>query len=196
MNLTLYAVRRSVFALGVVASACLIVACGSSSSSSSSSSAASAAASGGATGRGGFANRTKLAACLKQHGVTLPSRPAGGFKRPAGGNGAGGRPGFFGGGRAANPKFQAALKACGANFGGGRFNPAQREATVDKFVTCVRQHGYNLPKPDFSGHGAIFPAKIEANAKFKTASKSCQSLLAFHPGSGPPGAGSSSTSGT
>jgi len=191
MNMNLSAVRRSAFAIGVVASACLIVACGSSSTSSSSSSSSASAAA--AAGRGGFANRTKLAACLKQHGVTLPSRPAGGFKRPAGGYGAGGRPGFFGGGRAANPKLQAALKACGATFG-GHFSSAQRDATVDKFVTCVRQHGYNLPKPNFSGHGAIFPAKIESNAKFKAASKPCQGLLAFRPpGGGPPGAGGSTT---
>jgi hypothetical protein len=192
MHTSVNIVRRSAFALGAVAVACLLVACGSSSSSSSTSSSASAAAS---TGRGGFANRTKLVACLKQHGVSLPSRPAGAGAGTGGGAsgthrfGAGGG-GFFGGagGRAANPKFAAAFKACGANFGGhfSAASGAARKATITKFVTCVRQHGYNLPTPNLTGKGSVFPAKIETNAKFKTASRACASDLAVRPPGGAP----------
>ena len=44
-------------------------------------------------------------------------------------------------------------------------------------MTCVRQHGYNLPNPNFSGKGPVFPANIQNNAKFQAASRACQSLL-------------------
>jgi hypothetical protein len=197
--------RIAVMALTVGITALCVAACGSSSSTgSNSSSSSSAAASGGP--RGG-ANRTKLVACLKSHGVTLPSRPAGagGGAPPAGSGtrrpGAGG--GFFGGGGgrfANNPKFAAAFKACGGQaFGGRRF--ALNHAAVTKFVACVKQHGYTLPAPNFSGKGAIFPASIEKNAKFQTASKACAADLrpaagaggGGAPGGGPPGSGTGTT---
>jgi len=56
-------------------------------------------------------------------------------------------------------------------------------------MTCVRQHGYSLPKPNFSGKGAVFPASVQSNPKFKSANRTCQSLLrpSGSPGS-PPGA--------
>jgi hypothetical protein len=78
-------------------------------------------------------NRSSFAECLKKHGITLPSRPAGGGappSRPAGG-GAGSAPptgaapgnggqGFPGGARSS--AFQKAIKACGG-FGGGFGGP-------------------------------------------------------------------------
>jgi hypothetical protein len=197
--LTLFAV---VAAMGVAA-------CGSSSTSSSSSSAAASA--GGAPNS---AARTKLAACLKQHGVTLPARPAG-ARTPTPGQGGygpppGGGPGFFGGGgrgagtgageRFSNLKtraaFQACAKAAGLNFrgrrSGGNFRPSQ--AAIAKFASCVKQHGYTLPKANLSGKGPVYPAKIERNETFRTAARACQSVLrpagggAGRPGAPPPGA--------
>jgi hypothetical protein len=199
----------------------LIAACGSASSSSGTASAtsststtASAAAGGPNSGR-----RAALVACLKQHGVTLPSRPAG---APPGGAAPGGAPpasggsngtgtgttgtgttprgGFFGGGGgfASNPKLRAAFQACGAKFGfrgGGRgFRGRLSRANITKYVTCVRQHGYNLPNPNFSGKGPIFPANIQSNKKFQTASRACQNLLVPPRPSGS-GSGTSTTSG-
>jgi hypothetical protein len=41
----------------------------------------------------------------------------------------------------------------------------------------VRQHGYSLPNPNFSGHGPVFPASIRSNPKFESASRPCQRLL-------------------
>jgi hypothetical protein len=191
--------RITVLALTVGITALGVAACGSSSSSStgsSSSSSSSAAAGAGGTSRTGF-DRTKLTACLKSHGVTLPSRPAGagagggtppsgsGTRRPGGG-------GFFGGGAggrfANNPKLQAAFKACGGGqaVGGGR-RFGLNHAAVTKFVACVKQHGYDLPAPNFSGKGAVFPASIEKNKKFQSASKACAADL--RPTGGPGGAG-------
>jgi hypothetical protein len=171
--------------LAVIAAAVGLAACGSSTSSSSSSSGSGASANSGAAGTGS-ARRAKLTACLKQHGVNLPARPRGvgggydfGGGPPA--NGAGGPPspgpgGPGGGGLAANPKFRAALQACGGGLGRG-FGGAPRQAAIKKFVTCVNQHGYKLPQPNLTGKGSVFPAGIQSNAKFQKASRACQSLL-------------------
>jgi hypothetical protein len=178
-------------ALALVALATLAAGCGSSSSSSSSTSTSAAA--------GSSSERTALAACMKKHGITLPAgrgpgagAPPGGAPgagsgnppadAPGSGSGtppAGGPPaGGFPGGAAGNSKVRAALKACGANFpAGGRRGGFNRQ-NIQKYVTCVRQHGYNLPNPNFSGNGPVFPANIRSNKKFQSASKACQSLLA------------------
>jgi hypothetical protein len=181
----------------------LTAACGSSSGSSKSTS-SSTTASGAAGGAGGAnpARRAALAACLKQHGVTLPARPpgAGGGPPPGSGGGSDGtgtngtgttpRRGFFGGrgGFANNPKLRAAFQACGARFGFGRgaggFRGRLSRTAITRYVTCVRQHGYNLPTPNFSGKGPVFPSNIRGNAKFQAASRACQNLLA-PPRSGP-----------
>lgn len=199
-----------------------LAACGSASSSSNttSSTTASASASGsssssGAAGGGAnSARRAQLVSCLKSHGVTLPSRPAG--SPPPGGGGSGTGTGttgtgtgttprrgfFFGGGGARNisPKMQAAFKACGAQFGfrggaRGGFGGRISHTAITSFVTCVKQHGYNLPAPNFSGKGPIFPRNIETNAKFQAASKACQHLLIPPRPSGGSGTGTSTTSG-
>jgi hypothetical protein len=181
--------RRPAPAIAVIITALLVAACGSSSSTSSSASSSSAAAA--ATGAG--LARTKLAACLKQHGVTLPARPADARRRApgAGANGGygAGAPGVFGGGGAAgagragaggpfanNPKLRAAFQACG----GGAFRARRtsfNHAAVTKFAACVNRHGYTLPAPNFSGKGPIFPARIASNKKFQAASRACASLL-------------------
>jgi hypothetical protein len=236
MNMT-YQRSRAVAALAIVVIvAVCVAACGSSSATSSSSSSSSAAA----ASTGGTANRAKLAACLKQHGVTLPSRPrsGGGYGPPPGspngngngtangttnsngngnggngnGNGSGngngngyGNSGFGngynnggvpgpGGRRSNNPKLRAAFKACGATAGfRGRGNFRPSSAAITKFASCVKQHGYTLPKPNLTGKGPVYPVSIERNAKFQSASRSCQSMLrpagGAAPGGGaPPGA--------
>jgi len=160
----------------------LVAACGSASSSSKTATSSTTASAAGAPNA---SRRAALAACLKQHGVTLPARPPGAGAAPGSGgsNGTGTTPrrGFFGGGGggfANNPKLRTALQACGARFGfggGQRFRLSR--AAITKYVTCVRQHGYNLPNPNFSGKGPVFPSNIRTNAKFQAASRPCQSLL-------------------
>jgi hypothetical protein len=191
--------RLVILATTIVATALVLVACGSSSKTSSASSSGSAAA--GAAPGGAAANRSKLVACLKAHGVTLPKRPAGAGPRANGGEGGGfgGGGGFFGGGganggaggpgaRFNNPKFRAAIQACGGNrFPQRRFEP--NKAAVTKFVVCVKQHGFNLPTPNFSGKGAIFPAAIARNKKFQAAARACASDLRPRGAPGAPGQG-------
>jgi hypothetical protein len=207
--------RRVAVALVTLAAGGLLAACGSASSgsgSATSTTTASASAAGSSTSASGTASarRGQLAACLKAHGVTLPARPAG--APPAGGSSSGGgsaggggtgtgttpRRGFFfgcgAGGRNITPKMRAAFQACGARFGGGgggAFRGRISHAAITSFVTCVKQHGYNLPAPNFSGKGPVFPRSAETNAKFQAAAKSCQHLLIPPRASG----GTSTTSG-
>jgi hypothetical protein len=171
--------RRAPLVAAVLLSGCLIAACGSSSSSTTSSSSTRAAAA-SPSGTSSNARRASLRTCLKAHGVTLPSRPAGAGGPPPGGGG----PGFFGGGGggggglANNPKFRAAVQACGGgNFRGGARRPQLSHAAVTAYVSCVRQHGYNMPSPNFSGKGGVFPTSIRTDPKFQAASKPCQNLL-------------------
>jgi hypothetical protein len=209
--------RKGLLALVVLASGVLVAACGSSGGSGTTTGTTATTASASAAGAGGpnSARRAGLIACLKQHGVTLPARPPGsggpgsgapgsggsGGTGGAGGTGTGTTPrrGFFfgGGGPAANPKLRAAFQACGAKFGfgaGGRFRARLSHTVIAKYVACVRQHGYNLPNPNFSGKGPVFPANIRSNAKFQAASRACQNLLVPPRGSAPPG-GTSTTTG-
>lgn len=190
----------------------VLAACGSSSNTSSTSTSAAAGAAGGSgaspSGEGSSAARSKFEACLKSHGVTLPPRPSG-VRRPNGAGGGGygaGGPGFFGGGgsgaagapgsgagRFNDPKLRAAIQACGGGQSSRqRFTPTR--AAVTKFVACVKQHGYNLPTPNFSGKGPIFPAGIARNKKFQAASRACASDLRA-PGTPAPGSSSAGANG-
>ncbi len=75
---------------------------------------------------------------------------------------------------------QAAFKACGANFGagGGAFRGRISHTAINNFVACVKKNGYpEMPSPNFSGKGPIFPRSVETNAKFQSASRTCQHLL-------------------
>ncbi len=196
--------RSATLLLTAALVAATIAACGSSSTTSTSTSSAAASGSGAsATGSGTGFDRSEFVACLKAHGVTLPARPAR-THRPAASAGAG-QGLFFGGGGAGgrrfanNPKLRAAFQACGGTRAfPGRRRFALSHAAVTKFVACVRQHGYDLPSPNFSGTGPIFPAGIAKNAKFQTAARACQADLrpagAAAPGA-PPGGSTTTTSG-
>jgi hypothetical protein len=181
--------QRAALLLAVLAACALLAACGSASSSSKKSTSASSSTSSSSSSRASssrgrfFADRGKLLSCLKSHGVTLPAfhrASASGSRPPAGGAFFGGGGGGFHRGAFANPKVQAALKACGANFphGAGSFTQsAAFKNRLERFVACVKKNGYALPSPNLSGKGPVFPASIEKDAKFQSAAKSCASLL-------------------
>jgi hypothetical protein len=101
------------------------------------------------------------------------------------------------------------MKACGASVpSGGRqrtapdVNSAAYRKSIEAYAACVRQNGFDLPKPNFSGKGPIFdPDEVDqADATFKKASAACQSTLRQgqgQAGGGASGSGSgSSSSGT
>jgi hypothetical protein len=207
MRITPLTSRRLLPLVATLLAGLALAACGSANSTKSATSAASAASGQGA------ARSTKLVACLKSHGVTLPAG-AGRFRRGATGasgpggagrgggflfGGGGGRPGGatgrrgFGGGFANNPKLAAAFRACGgAAFGGrpsaatlARFR-AQREKSVAAFIACVSKNGYKLPAPNYATGQSVFPKSLQTNTKFLAAAKPCEHLLTT---AGPPGGG-------
>lgn len=174
--------RRVLLVLGALVAGLAIAACGSSNSSTTTS-----AAAGSTTSTNPAARRAALLACLRQHGVNIPNRPAG--APPPGGFRGGG--GFFRG-AASNPKMRAAFQACGANFRfrGGGFRLSHTR--INNYVACIRKNGYpQMPNPNFSGKGPVFPASVRSNQKFQAASRACQSVLIPR---GAPGAGGSTNS--
>lgn len=133
--------RGQLLILAVLLAGLAIGACGGSSGAKSTSSKNTASTS--TTAHGTSAAMAAFRACLKQHGVTLPSRP-GGFRfrggtstngapptgtTPGGGYPGGGYPGggggFFGGGgrgfAGGNSKFAKAFAACGSKLPAGGF---------------------------------------------------------------------------
>lgn len=206
------AAKRMAIAVLVLLLACLgLAACGSSGSSTTTSAkAASTTASGGGTGATGARSGrfTALRECLQKNGITLPQRTPG--QRPRGGG-----EGFFGGGAGAQlPKgvtraqMQAALKKCGGGAVAGlrRINTPAFKQAFDKFVSCMRENGINLPAPNTSGNGPVFSSKglNVTSPKFRAAEQKCGADLPapVRPGGGPNGSrgvpppgGSSSPSG-
>ena len=113
--------RPACAAVGALLIALCLAACGSSSSSTTSNAGAWASAT-QPGGRRGFLQDPKVVACLKQQGVTIPSRPQGrNGGQPGGQNGqppsGQGRPNG-GQGSAQFQKLRAALQKCGVTFQG------------------------------------------------------------------------------
>jgi hypothetical protein len=203
--------RISIAALALVIGALVLAGCGGSSSSSSggssteSSTTASSSGSETATGEGkggGMFNISEEAkACLKEKGVELPEfkggegGPPGGAEgempepgeKPEGGEGD--PPGGFGGEQSEEQK--KAFEECGVEtpeFKGGaggkpNTNSAAFKKQVNEYVACVRENGYELGEPNFSGEGPVFEKAESESAEFKKASAQCQELLGGPQGS-------------
>jgi hypothetical protein len=67
--------------------------------------------------------------------------------------------------------------------GGPNVNSAAFKKQVREYVACVRENGYELAEPNFSGEGPIFEKAESESAAFKKASEQCQSLLGGPQGS-------------
>jgi hypothetical protein len=158
-----------------------------------------AAGSSSAGGRGGGTNGfAAFTTCLKQHGVTIPTRPPGGT-RPSGAPRTRGGGGFGGGAFATSGPAAAAAKACASlrptgGFGGVQGN-AQLQSELAAYRTCLSDHGVVLPTPaapasgaprrnGFGGLGAL----STADPKTAAALKACAPLRPAFAG-GRPGAG-------
>jgi hypothetical protein len=117
-----------------------------------------------------------------------PPAGAEGGEKPEGGPPAGG----FGG--EGNEEMQKAFEECGVEtpeFKGGpggeggpaNVNSAAFKKQVKEYVACVKENGYELGEPNFSGEGSVFEKSESESAAFKKASASCQSLLGGPQGS-------------
>ena len=156
-------------------------------------------------GKGGtFEISEEARACLKEKGVELPEFKGGEGGPPAGGNGEppegfeppeggelpeggpSGGEGAPGGEKLEEQK--AAFEECGAElpeFKGGpggeggkpNTNSAAFKKQINEYVACVRENGYELAEPNFSGEGPIFEKSESESAAFKKASAQCQDLL-------------------
>jgi hypothetical protein len=146
---------RAVLAVPAIAlAAASLAACGGGSSGGASAAAASTTSSGPATS-GGASGFQAYLACLKSHGVAVPTgRPAGGFgggARPSGaprGNGGGGGFGALTsttGPNAAAVKACASLRPTGGFGGGGVGNSAALQSQLTAYRSCLSDHGVTLP---------------------------------------------------
>jgi hypothetical protein len=199
--------RITIAALALVIGALVLAGCGGSSGSSSTESSTTASSSGSETaageGKGGMLNISEEAkACLKEKGVELPEFKGGEGGPPSGGEGEmpepgekpeggempeGGPPaGGFGG--EGSEEMTKAFEECGVEtpeFKGGpggagakpNTNSAAFKKQVDEYVACVRENGYELGEPNFSGEGPVFEKSESESAEFKKASAQCQELL-------------------
>lgn len=77
------------------------------------------------------------------------------------------------------PEFKAGAGAAGRP----NVNSAAFKKQVKEYVACVRENGYELAEPDFTGEGPIFEKSESESAAFKKASEQCQSLLGGPQGS-------------
>jgi hypothetical protein len=201
--------RISIAALALVIGALVLAGCGGSSSGSTAESTTTASSSGSETatgeGKGGgmFNISEEAKACLKEKGVELPGfkggeggPPSGGEKPEGGGlpGGGEGRPPAGGFGGAGSEEMKKAFEECGVEapeFKGGpggaggkpNTNSAAFQKQVNEYVACVRENGYELGEPNFSGEGPIFEKAESESAEFKKASAQCQELLGGPQGS-------------
>ena len=202
--------RVSIAVLALAAAALVLAGCGGSSGGSSTETTTSktTASSGKEGGPGGMFNISEEAkACLKEKGVELPGfkggeggPPSGAEgempepgEKPEGGEmpegGEGGPPGGFGGEQSEEQK--KAFEECGVEtpeFKGGaggrpNTNSAAFKKQVNEYVACVRENGYELGEPNFSGEGPVFEKAESESAEFKKASAQCQELLGGPQGS-------------
>jgi hypothetical protein len=201
--------RLSLAAIVLIAGGLVLVGCGGSSGGSSSAEVGTtASSSSGNPTDGQFAISEEARACLKEKGVELPEfKDSEGGGPPAGGEppegfeppqGEGPPPGGEmpeGGGFQANAK---AFEECGVELGefkapGGKGGPDVNSAAfkkqVNEYVACVRENGYELAEPNFSGKGPIFDKSESESSEFKKASAKCSDLLGGRRG----GSGSEAT---
>jgi len=125
------------------------------------------------------------ARCMRANGVDVPDPQVDGDGRVQIRPGARG----FRPGQGDQSKFQAAVEKCGTPLGNARpqLTEAQREQlqeTMLGFAKCMRQHGVDMPDPDFSGGGGLFriggPGRRgvdPSDPDFQAAQKACEPIL-------------------
>jgi hypothetical protein len=175
LRMAISAIVRS--ALGALAAAALLAACGSS-----------PAPAGSASGSASLVQLEDYAKCMRSHGIADFPDPQ---PNP------GGQGGSFsyssGPGSDLNhndPRFQAADRACQSLLPHQAPPSAQRIAGLVKLAACMRSHGFpNFPDPDSTG--AFDSSKFDPSSpQLQAAMQTCQQQsgttgpIGVHPGSG------------
>jgi hypothetical protein len=71
----------------------------------------------------------------------------------------------------------------GGEGGAPNMNSTAFKKQVKEYVACVRENGYELAEPNFSGEIPVFAQEESESAAFKKASAQCQGLLCGPPAS-------------
>jgi hypothetical protein len=155
----------------------------------------------------------EFAKCMREHGVDVPDPQSGGdgfiMVSPAPGEVAAGESTAGGpvDGQALPEEFRAADEAC-RHFlddliqdGGPRMDAEAQDRAL-AFAKCMREHGIDMPDPDFSGGGGGFSIQIGGgdgdgdgeridprSQVFQDAQKACGSLFGPEGSPGPAGGG-------
>ena len=70
--------------------------------------------------------------------------------------------------------YRAVLKDCGPP---PRLPLSATAITIlHAYTACIAKHGYQLPTPNTSGNGPVFPAGTDRIRGYRTAAKSCTSI--------------------
>lgn len=114
----------------------------------------------------------------------------GGSQMPEGGEMPEGRPQTRSFGGEMSEEMKEAFEECGVETpefkggpggaGGPNVNSAAFKKQVKEYVACVRENGYELAEPNFSGEGPIFEKSESESSAFKKASAKCSNLLGGH----------------
>ena len=130
----------------------------------------------------------KYAQCMRKHGIDMPDPK---FSKNGGVTIQGPPPGASDGGGTQggpSPAFEAADKACrhyvddAVNSSGNKPDPEQQEKTKEAalaFAKCMREHGIDMPDPQFSSDGRV-SQQLTGNPgeqKFQAAQKACQKKM-------------------
>jgi hypothetical protein len=161
-----------VIALGLALCAATLAACGSS-------------ASGGEGQASNEEAQLEFAECMREHGVDMPDPKPGqqGVFFGATKGGPNGKSRTTNGINPEDPATKKALAACESKMPKGqKMSPQQEEKFKEsalEFAQCMREHGVNMPDPQFDGQGKV-SMKIEKGGldpnspAFEEASESCR----------------------
>jgi hypothetical protein len=188
-------------ALVLVGATVALAACGGSSAGNSSAKSGTTTSGTAQTGTTQTASRAKFDQCLKDQGVTPPSRPQGGggngYGRPGGGNG---QPPAGGPGGGGDPKLGQAMQACakyrpqgGRGGPGGGAGGQQNIQAFTPYLTCLKDAGLDVKVTD--GFNALRNLKRD-DPKVQAAFKTCQAKLPQRPQGAPNANAAPSTTGT
>jgi hypothetical protein len=122
--------------------------------------------------------------CMRDEGVDVPDPQVDADGNLTLGPGLGG--GGGGGGGQVDPQaLQDATEVCGevpqSAFGGEQPDQTEIEDTLLEFAQCMRENGYDMPDPDFSGEGGLTSAfgDVDTNdPAFQEAAEACEDILA------------------
>jgi hypothetical protein len=133
--------------------------------------------------------------CMRDEGVDVPDPQVdadGNLTLGLGGGGGGG------GGEVDPQALQDATEVCGeipqGAFGGEQPDQTEVQDTLLEFAQCMRENGYDMPDPDFSGEGGLTSAfgDIDTNdPAFQEAAEACEDIFAGGLGGGDDSSGQS-----